>query len=367
MHSPTFHSLRHFGTFLSFPNGVFQASTQPSELAQAGFSFPPYHIMVIHKYPVVGQTYVPIDPSERQPKGISSVKVLRTLDNATFLATKIPNTVCADTRADPQDKITVPLATCLLPTAGTSMSLLLNHPNIISIIDIVQNSQIPGRDEEKGEWSDIAVWEDMNAGCLSYILPSTNTIPAFSDTYAWDLLSVENFHRFSLPESLCWHVLKSISRALLWLHHGLKERDGIPNDWQKHDDDWHAVLIMDVSPSQIWFKHPRGKEMYGVCKLGGFGETRVCGSTGANVAVANRKEDAPFYKKLYWPPVSLCFSVTNLYFMSNFFRWTGTLHKLPLPLPRIRSLATRRNSLYYDDRNSSSARLSLGLADLSDE
>ena len=70
----------------------------------------------------------------------------------------------------------------------------------------------------------------------------------------------------------------------------------------KHDDDWHAILIRDVSPAQIWFRKARGggsfigPETYGDCKLGGFQWAKVCGNVGADVAVAPRE------KQLFWPP-----------------------------------------------------------------
>ena len=58
------------------------------------------------------------------------------------------------------------------------------------------------------------------------------------------------------------------------------------------------MLIMDVSPNQIWFKKPRGEETYGECKLGGFGQARVMQGKGGGV------EDVDREKQLYWLPVS---------------------------------------------------------------
>lgn len=72
-----------------------------------------------------------------------------------------------------------------------------------------------------------------------------------------------------------------------------------------HDEDWHALLIRDISPGQIWFQKPRGKETYGKCKLGGFQWVKVCGSVGGKVAVAQRVEETPRVKQYYWAPV--CF------------------------------------------------------------
>lgn len=255
--------------------------------------------------PSLHPRYIPRDPSEAQHLS-SSIRLLRTSDNAPFLGSKIPNMVTKDvkqkdtTQATPKTK----LASAILPAAAKPISLLLNHPNIISLVDIIRTSNLAGPTSEAGPYGDITVWEDMDAGSLAYLLPSPEKYPAFEDEKGWHLLAAQNFHRFSLPESLCWHVLKSISRALLWLHHGVKETEGIPGEWLRHDDDWHAVLIRDVSPGQIWFKKPRGGETYGECKLGGFQWAKVCGSVGGVVAMAPRVEEASIEKQYYWAPVN---------------------------------------------------------------
>ncbi|RDL37150.1 uncharacterized protein BP5553_04583 [Venustampulla echinocandica] len=265
--------------------------------------------------------YIPCNPSEGEGDG-SSISVLRTSDNAYFLAAPIPNIQIKDVVTpipDPQDSASSPpdddsgledestttkLASVILPTASLPLSRLLNHPNIISLVDVVQNSQLPGGSIKSGPLADLTIWEDMTAGCLSSLLPSPKTIPPFTDEERWAALVAPDTGRFSLPESLCWHVLRSISRALLWLHHGIKETEGIPGEWGKHDDDWHAVLIMDVSPEQIWFKKPDGAKgvFYGACKLGGFQQAKVCGSVGWKVAISNRPEDVPTWKRAYWAP-----------------------------------------------------------------
>jgi serine/threonine protein kinase len=228
--------------------------------------------------------------------------VIRTSDNKSFLATKIPDTVCKDVKSKTK---TTRLADVILPTAAISLSRILNHPNIISIIDIIRTSQLEGDVTEAGEYGDITIWEDMDAGALSYLLPLPNTYPALDDEISWHALASQNFQRFSLPEGLCWHVLRSISRALLWLHYGVKETEGIPGEWMPHDEDWQAILIMEVSPSQIWFKRPRGGETYGECKLGGFGKARVCGSLHAQVALAEKDPNTPLIKQYFWAPVNL--------------------------------------------------------------
>jgi hypothetical protein len=237
--------------------------------------------------------YIPLDPSEPQTTTSSSIRVLRTSDQALFLACKIPTILTKDVK---KDSTTTNLASCILPTAAIPLSLILNHPNIISLVDIIQTSALEGSTSQRGPYGDIIVWEDMTAGSLSYLLPDPSTYPPFADHNAWNLLAAQNFHRFSLPESLCWHVLKAISRALLWLHYGVKE--GGTGEWEECDEDWQTVLIMDISPGQIWFKKPRGEETYGECKLGGFGRARVMQGKGGGV------EDVEREKELYWPHVS---------------------------------------------------------------
>ncbi len=245
--------------------------------------------------------YIPQDPSEVQNIA-SSIKVIRTSDQATYLATKIPDVVTKDLDGN---TTTTTLADVVLPVAAVPLSLILNHPNIISIVDIVRNSNVEGSTNNRGPYGDITVWEDMDAGSLSYLLPSASTYPPFDDEVTWHTLASENYNRPALPESLCWYVLRSISRALLWLHHGVKETAGIPGDWNQHDDDWHAILIMDISPGQIWFKRPVADETFGECKLGGFHWARVSGTVGAKLALARRIDEAPLEKQYFWAPVSL--------------------------------------------------------------
>lgn len=243
--------------------------------------------------------YIPRNPTEPQTKA-SSLSILRTTDNASFLATLIPSTVCRDVKAT---TYTTRLADCIIPVAALPLSRICNHKNIISLIDIVRTTHVEGDISSPNRTADLTIWEDMTAGSLSYVLPLPNTYPALDDELSWHALAAPSFQRFGLPEGLVWHVLRSIARALLWLHHGVKETPGIPGDWSAVDPDWQAILIADVSPGQIWFKHPRGEETYGECKLGGFGRARVAGSVGARAAMAPRDEGTPFVRRFFWAPV----------------------------------------------------------------
>jgi len=253
-----------------------------------------YLIMSVHP------RYIVKDPSAPDTVA-SSVPVLRANDNARFLASKIPHILTRDVKSS---KTTTPLASVILPTAAIPISRILNHPNIVSLVDIIHTSALPGNISRAGQHGDLTVWEDMNAGSLALLLPGAETLPTFDNEQGWRILAAQNFQRFSLPESLCWHVLRSISNALLWLHHGVKETPGIPGEREKHDNDWHPILIMDVSPGQIFFQKPKGEEYYGPCKLGGFQYARVTGSAGGQIASAAIIEDAPLIKQYYWAPVS---------------------------------------------------------------
>lgn len=259
--------------------------------------------------------YLPKD-ADPQSTLISSISILRTIDNESFLAARIPETKTLDPPKKWLDATTPTATTALAPvlisTAAASLSRVLNHPNVISLVDIIERSQVPGTKSQSGikehgkvEYPlDITVWEDMDAGCLAYLLPSPNALPNTNDGVGWQALSAQNYNRFSLPESLCWHVLLNISKALLWLHYGVKETEGIKGDWMKHDDDWHPVLIRDISPGQIWFKHPKKDETYGECKLGGFQWAKVTGCPEGKIAIAPRFADASPEKQYYWAPVS---------------------------------------------------------------
>ncbi|KAL2075988.1 hypothetical protein VTL71DRAFT_931 [Oculimacula yallundae] len=242
--------------------------------------------------------YIPQDPSEIQNIA-STIKVVRTSDQTKFLASKIPRVVVTELDGTVGKTL---LADVILPVAAVPISLILNHANIISLVDIVRNSDADGSATEAGPYGDITVWEDMDAGSLAYLLPSASTYPPFHDDLTWHALASQNYNRPALPEGLCWHVLRSISRALLWLHHGIKETIGIPGDFEKHDDDWHAILIMDVSPGQIWFKRPVGGETYGECKLGGFQWAKVTGAVAGGDAIEQRVENAPLAKQYFFPP-----------------------------------------------------------------
>lgn len=237
-----------------------------------------------------------------------SIQLLRIKDNESFLGFPIPDDKVSSPK-NPEWRTS--LASAILPTAGVPISRILNHPNIVSLIDIIHTDSLAGSTKDSGITANIAIYEDMDQGSLDLILPNPDNYPKFPDLAAWRALATPNPNRFSLPESLCWHVLGNINKALLWLHSGVKQTDS-KDDWQKHDDDWQSILIRDVSPKQIWFKRVAGGATYGECKLGGFGHATVTGFPGANVAKSEKKEGLGWW---FQPPV--CFFVVFAIWISG--------------------------------------------------
>ncbi|KAI9788080.1 MAG: hypothetical protein M1833_003125 [Piccolia ochrophora] len=107
-----------------------------------------------------------------------------------------------------------------------SLLRLLNHPNVINLVDIVKDS----KNLEGG--IDFAVWEWCDQGSLSRLMWHADTAK-----------------QADMPESLCWHVLSGVAKALMYLHTGVKHT--FPFDrTMVQDDDWHPVMIADISPSK---------------------------------------------------------------------------------------------------------------------
>lgn len=144
-------------------------------------------------YRPIHARYVPKNTTP-QSRFSSSLTVLRVADNQSFLASQIPTTKTKDVK---NDTSTTPLAQSIIPSAGLSISRILNHPNIISLVDIVQASSFAGK-SLPGKYGDLTIWEDMDAGSLEYLLPSPNSLPDFTDSKGWHALAAQNHQRFSL-------------------------------------------------------------------------------------------------------------------------------------------------------------------------
>lgn len=87
-----------------------------------------------------------------------------------------------------------------------------------------------------------------------------------------------------LPEGLVWHVALSMLRAFTFLHEGWREKVMLSKDdivirtWYRPDDDWMPILHRSVRPENVHFQARKGKETYGLCKLGDFGRCIVAGT-----------------------------------------------------------------------------------------
>lgn len=140
---------------------------------------------------------------------------------------------------------------------------ILNHENLISIAGVMKSQVLTKQQapDAQGNELQLLVWDFADAGNLSTIFrhyPVANS-------------------SFYLPESLCWHVLRSMTRAVTWLHEGKRlvyqRESGDPEssfrkEWLTVDTDWFSILHRAIEPKNIWFQHPRGTETYGQCKLG---------------------------------------------------------------------------------------------------
>lgn len=198
--------------------------------------------------------------------------VSRESDNEQFLGTK-------------WDSSTVDQAFSDLLERGTKGALgsLLNHPNLINYTDTVADNVVCGRGTATAVSAQrMVLWDFCDAGTLQNLF---NQHPVLPKTAGPDSQVVTHF----LPEGLCWHVLLSVLRALSWLHEGHRDDTEIagPDGRRRHKDwfsdpDWLPILHRNIRPEHIFFKHPKGTETYGLCKLGNYSGCYVSGHVNSN-------------------------------------------------------------------------------------
>ncbi|KAI5866206.1 hypothetical protein GGS23DRAFT_594347 [Durotheca rogersii] len=193
------------------------------------------------------------------------------------------------------------------PNAALTLQLgdILNHENLVSLIDWLRIDKTPfgGRFRER----QYTVWDYCDAGNLGnlFVLQSPSRGPRRfypededakkepdlgGDGIDWrddpddpdddDALEVAPVDKVVfLPESLCWHVLISILKALAWLHDGSRSfrrtEDGKGWDMHPKDPDWLTMLHRDIHPNNIFFSHPKRNEWYGTCRLGNYGSLSI--------------------------------------------------------------------------------------------
>lgn len=152
------------------------------------------------------------------------------------------------------------------------LAQILNHENIVSRVGKIHLKPFVGSEtKDQGTTEEYLVWDFCDAANLSVI---------FDD-------NPESDPSYYLPESLCWHVLRSLTRALAWLHDGLRlefDPSKPEGPWYEHDpkwtavdDDWLPILHRSIQAKNIYFQHPRGIETYGLCKLADFSTAAVTG------------------------------------------------------------------------------------------
>lgn len=273
----------------------------------------------------INQPYIPIrDPSsisEEDIIGNGSHQVLRLQDNTIFLAKPIPfvdfeipglnRRQLAEANPYQTD-----IASAVLPAARETLFHLLNHPNIVNLVDMVENSKGITAHPPAGPMEDYTVWEDMNAGSLDALLPQEiSDLPPYTQKEVWRSVYELDYNRFGLPESLVWHILRSVSRALLWLHLGIREREPWQHGYGKEkfcqpELDWQPILIRKVDPESVYFKKRGIGETWGACKLGNFRWAKVCGDAG--LIQEGIPTEASEQEEMYWAPVSLSLPDQNL-------------------------------------------------------
>ncbi|KFA76752.1 hypothetical protein S40288_07831 [Stachybotrys chartarum IBT 40288] len=151
-------------------------------------------------------------------------------------------------------------------TVAPLISLPLYHENIVSLVGHIRLDILNAHGPSEIE--DYLVWDRCDAANLSTLF--AQTAPA-ADTSA-----------FYLPEGLCWHVLRALTKAVTYLHDGKRwiydQRATEARQlrkWQSPDRNWRAILHRRIEPENVFFQHPRGGETYGTCKLGNLSQATV--------------------------------------------------------------------------------------------
>jgi len=157
------------------------------------------------------------------------------------------------------------------PLAATAS--LLNHPNLVNIHTELIQFPVVGVDTRPTTAKRYLLWDYCDAGTVASLLddpPVKATATGF------------------LPESLVWHVLLDMLRALQWLHEGVRDIYDVDYGSVKGrcsrirgtlgpEREWMPVLHMAVRPENVFLMQPRGIETYGACKLGEFSWCEVSG------------------------------------------------------------------------------------------
>ncbi|KAI1211340.1 uncharacterized protein F4807DRAFT_35530 [Annulohypoxylon truncatum] len=233
-------------------------------------------------------------------------KICRKVDRMEYLAhditdklTSNPSNTAEGDPTDLQQLLTSERTNIIEP-----LKAILNHGHIVSLIDIFSVQTSDARSELNDRH--YAVWEFCDAGNLGNLLVSGQRRfpkasgpimeglsdeedeggPIVYDDDQGDTIRKNFLEKIKsrtkdtfLPESLCWHVLVSVIRALAWLHEG---SEPVPPGEDGRitfapDVDWEPILHRNIVPENIFFMHPKRSEWYGSCKLGNYCNAFISG------------------------------------------------------------------------------------------
>ncbi|KAI1777067.1 hypothetical protein F4818DRAFT_439427 [Hypoxylon cercidicola] len=190
------------------------------------------------------------------------------------------------------------------------MFTILSHDNLVRMKDWINvKKPLVGGNTE---YRTYVVWDNCDAGVLGNLLvpppvpvktkkkyPDNDDDAVKVDDSEDEEYTLEPF----MPESICWHVLLSIMKALAWLHDGSWEIL-YGNEGQftmSPEPDWQPILHRNITPNNIFFQHPEVGEWYGPCKLGNYGNLYISGHHNGD---GSKSKDRDFSKPLAPHPLS---------------------------------------------------------------
>ncbi|KAI9890462.1 MAG: hypothetical protein M1814_003946 [Vezdaea aestivalis] len=202
--------------------------------------------MNVSKYELL-QSILPQDSStgESGDWGQQRWLVRRRKDAALFLAQEIDSTV-------------------FLREVEENLKALLDHPNLIRLVDVVWEYSDFNRQ------ADYTVHEYCEEGTLENLFRFCHPPPSPGSPQEW------------MPETLCWHVLEGMAKALRWLHTGVKSFKVLSQDLER-DFDWQSIYVMRIEPGHIYFRAKEAGKMYGQVKLGNLNHAKLGATKGADV------------------------------------------------------------------------------------
>ncbi|KAI1116422.1 hypothetical protein F5Y14DRAFT_64099 [Nemania sp. NC0429] len=219
-------------------------------------------------------------------------KISRKSDRMDYLAHDVTDMLFADVNSNPQ-KLT-DYGRLLAPDGENmieNVKAVLNHPNLVCLVDCFALQFSDSGKLGREQW--FAVWDYCDAGNLgNLLLPPQphpqDPAPSVQHGNGDGDIEMEDASREAgewaaakfLPESLCWHVLTSLLRAITWLHDGVYDVvQGEDGRWKMIDEgaEWLPMLHRNITPQNVFIGYPRRREWYGPVKLGNYGRLFISG------------------------------------------------------------------------------------------